>query len=192
MPSKALHTWNTSSRRALDEIVAAHAALVRARRGRRYATRQVNHAYVVLLASQFQRFCRDLHTEAVGHLVAQIGSVSIATIVYGRMTGGRKLDVGNANPGNIGSDFGHLDLNLWASVRGRDSRNRVRQELLAELNAWRNAIAHQDFRHLGAGGAHHLRIDSVRRWRAACTALAVDFDAVVRLHLLTVTGTTPW
>ncbi len=30
----------------------------------RYATRQLNHAYTVVLAAQFQGFCRDLHSES--------------------------------------------------------------------------------------------------------------------------------
>ena len=59
----------TSRRRALDEIEAAHASVGGTGPGRRYATQQINQAYAVLLASQFQGYCRDLHTESVAHLM---------------------------------------------------------------------------------------------------------------------------
>lgn len=53
---------------ALGEIAAAHTAVGGQGSGRRYATQEINHAYAVLLSSQFQRFCRDLHTEAAAHV----------------------------------------------------------------------------------------------------------------------------
>ena len=58
MSSIALQVWQTRGRQALDEVEAAHAAVGGAGRGRRYTTQQINQAYVVLLCSQFQRFCR--------------------------------------------------------------------------------------------------------------------------------------
>ena len=72
MPSVALKYWQNQGQAALDEIVAAHTAVGGLRRGRRYATEQINYAYAVLLCSQFQRFCRDLHTEAVECLVSAV------------------------------------------------------------------------------------------------------------------------
>jgi len=53
----------------LDEIGRAHAAVGGRRRGRPWATRQLNHAFAVILCSHFQRFARDLHSEAVAALV---------------------------------------------------------------------------------------------------------------------------
>jgi hypothetical protein len=64
VPSRSLHTWRVDCAAALDEIEAAHGAVGGAGPGRRTATQQINYAYAVLLSSQFQRFCRDLHTEA--------------------------------------------------------------------------------------------------------------------------------
>jgi hypothetical protein len=46
--------------RALNEMDAARLAVRGSGRGRRIAMQQMNHAYVVLLLSQFQRFCREL------------------------------------------------------------------------------------------------------------------------------------
>lgn len=63
MPSKSLDLWRTTRSDTLDEIVAAHRSVGGQDRGRRFATQQINCAYTKLLSSQFQGFCRDLHSE---------------------------------------------------------------------------------------------------------------------------------
>jgi len=69
MPSQAYRLWKSTRARELDEVQTAHALLGGTARGRRYTTQQINRAYAVLLASQFQGFARDLHTESVDYLV---------------------------------------------------------------------------------------------------------------------------
>jgi hypothetical protein len=69
MPSKAYVEWRTIRRAELDRIEHAHTAVGLTGHGRWYATQQVNQAYVVLLASHFQGFCRDLYTECADFLV---------------------------------------------------------------------------------------------------------------------------
>lgn len=119
MPSVALRRWKTEGESRLDEIAAAHAAARRSRRGRRYATQEINHAYAVLLTSQFQRFCRDLHTEAVEHIVAGVQPRAVQSVLRTRLLEARKLDRGNPNPSNLGSDFGRLGLSSGAQSVGR-------------------------------------------------------------------------
>ncbi|MEE8467798.1 MAG: hypothetical protein V3T22_05055, partial [Planctomycetota bacterium] len=87
----ALQTWNTQASSALDGIVAAHRAVAGSGPGQHNATREINHAYAVLLTSQFQRYCRDLHTEAVEFVVAHVPSTSIADLLRARMLEARKL-----------------------------------------------------------------------------------------------------
>ena len=72
MPSVSLQTWKTVRQAALDELEAAHTSVGGTRRGRRYATQQINQAYAVLLSSQFQGFCRDLHSECADYLVQTV------------------------------------------------------------------------------------------------------------------------
>lgn len=192
MPSRALQVWHADSRRALDEIESAHRAVGGAGRGRRTATQQINQAYAVLLASHFQRFCRDLHTVCVEHLIGSAMGAAYVLVLRSRFINGRKLDVGNPNPGNIGSDYGRLGITFWERVAARDSRNPARQRALGELNVWRNAIAHQDFTHRELGGRDEVQLAQVRRWRAACNHLAVDFDRVLHAYLQGLTGTPPW
>ncbi len=191
MPSQALTGWRTTSSAALDQIEAAHAALGGSGPGRRYATEQLNHAYTVLLASQFQRFCRDLHTEAAQHVVTAATGVAVQNLFRTQMLLNRQLDRGNPNPGNLGSDFGRFDVKLWDALATHNGRNRRRQFDLEELNRWRNAIAHQDFNPVRMGAAT-LRLSTVRRWRGACNGLAGDMALVVGTHLRTILGVTSW
>lgn len=192
MPSRSLRTWRVSARKALDEIEAAHRAVRGLRRGRRYAAQQINQAYVVLLSSQFQRFCRELHAQCVEHVGDAASPTDIGFLLRARLTEGRKLDAGNPSPGNIGSDFGRFGIRFWDEVRRRNPRNPDRQEQLESLMRWRNAVAHQDFSHVALGGRREITISEVRRWRRACAMLALDFDGVMRAHLVKITGRRPW
>src|SRR5579884_2178893 len=65
VPSAAFQEWSTVRAASLDEVENAHRSVGGTGPGRRYATQQINQAYAVLLSSQFQAFCRDLHTECV-------------------------------------------------------------------------------------------------------------------------------
>lgn len=145
MPSNSLLRWRGPVRADLDDIVDAHASVAGLARGRRAATAQVTQAYAVLLSSHFQRFCRDLHSEAIERVAASLAEPWARPIIKLRLTEGRKLDTGNPNPGNIGSDFNRFGFNLWSRMADLDKRTPSRKVKLERLNRWRNAIAHQDF-----------------------------------------------
>ena len=98
-----------------------------------------------------------------------------------------QLTHGNAQPGSIGADFGRFGVDFWTEVKRNSNRNEARKTLLEDLNGWRNAIAHQDL-----GGRGTLHLTRVKQWRRACQGLAKSFDEVVRHHLQTLTGTSPW
>lgn len=191
MASTAYRRWITTSATALDEIEQAHAFIGGTGPGRRYATQQMNHAYAVLLAAQFQGFCRDLHNECGTHL-ASVALPGLAQILRSEFAFHRTLDRGNPNPGNLGSDFGRLGIELWPSAQTADPRVTKWRIRLEELNAWRNAISHNDFDPVKLGGTITLRLERVRRWRRACRQLARIFDEVMHRHLIVVTGKSPW
>ena len=192
MSSVALVRWQTGGRDELDEIAAAHAAVGGSGRGRRYATREINHAYAVLLTSQFQRFCRDLHTEAVEHLVSHVSPPAVQSVFRTRLLEGRKIDQGNPNPSNLGSDFGRFGFNFWTAVRTSDWRASKWHGQLDHLVTWRNAIAHRDFAGMTLTPQPPLRLSHIKRWRTACEALAKQFDNVVRDQVVVLVGTAPW
>lgn len=193
MPSTAYRHWTTTRAGALNEIARAHVAVGGSGPGRRYATQQINQAYAVLLASQFQGFCRDLHSECVGHLVAVITShPTLRRLVREEFSRGRQLDRGNAQPSSLGADFGRLGIAFWPGLDAYDVHGGARRAQLEQLNEWRNAIAHQDFDPARLGGSTTLQLIQVRRWRAACNGLARGFDEVLRRHLHNQTGFMPW
>jgi hypothetical protein len=202
MPSQSFGQWLTVRLPELNEIENAHQQVGGSGRGRRYATLQLNHAYTMLISSQFQGYCRDLHSECVDILTAHVEIPGVSPIVLQNtlqreFLGKRKLDFGNPNPSAISEDFSRLGVQFWTEVRAFDRRNPERQRLLTELNAWRNVIAHQNFDPINLNGtvyifAAYLSLNQVRGWRRACEGLAVAFDAVMRVHLGGLIGRSPW
>ena len=193
MPSRSYGLWRTVRAAALDEMVEAHAAVGGTARGRRYATQQINRAYAVLLAAEFQGFCRDLHSECVAHLIKVMAPpTKLEAILQRDLTRGRLLDRGNAQPGSLGADFGRLNIEFWTVVNAHDARSISWRASLESLNEWRNAIAHQDFTSPRLGGIIILHLRQVERWRAACSRLARAIDEVLGRHLNDLTGSPPW
>lgn len=192
MSSRSLIHWQTFAQRSLDEIEAAHAAIGGKGPGRRYATQQINHAYVVLLSSHFQAFSRSLHSEAIDALATPIVNPVIRAMFHRHLTLNRKLDIGNPNPGNLGSDFARFDLDFWPGIIAADPRHGARKARLERLNAWRNAIAHQAFDPKKLAGQQSITLAPIRQWRQDCAAVAVAMNDVVADHVATIVGTRPW
>ncbi len=193
MPSVALQDWSGWRAAVLNEIEHAHRSVGGTGRGRRYLTQQINQAYAILLSSQFQGFCRDLHTESVGHLLTPVASPVLAATYRDNLLFGRKLDKGNPNPDNIRSDFKRLGLSFWQAVDSDHPRSPHRRGKLELLNRWRNAIAHDVFApDMRRRTRPSLRLAQVQDWRRACDGLAHSFDVVMRAHLLNATGAAPW
>jgi hypothetical protein len=191
MPSHSLNRWNGERADALDEIENAHAMVGGTERGRRYATQQINYSYAALLSSQFQGFCRDLHSECIDHIVA-IVPAQLQGFMRVEFIWNRSLGRGNPHPGAIGSDFNRLGVDFWAEVYDLDARNERRREMLQELIDWRNAIAHQDFDPVAPEGVPTLHLGRVRGWRSAVNALARYFDQAMYNYLRVLHGADPW
>jgi len=190
MPSNSLIRWRNERTEALDEIENAHVMVGGSERGRRFATQQINFAYAALLSSQFQGFCRDLHIECVDHIVGLVPN-HLEQTIREEFRWNRRLDRGNPHPGAIGSDFNRLGMDIWNDVYGLDVRNSRRRELLEELIEWRNAIAHQDFNTVAAGGIPRLQLGTVRAWRRALNALVRSFDTAAYNYLFALSGAAP-
>jgi hypothetical protein len=195
VPSSAFVEWRDIRLPALGTIDAAHTALEGSGPGRRFRTAQLNGGYVVLVAGQFQAFCRSLHSEAAFHLTRSLQPPPLRDAIYAALTQGRQLDTGNATPGNIGSDYARLGMDFWPAVKSLSPLNGARQTRLNELVIWRNSIAHQ----APMSAANQLTTASTgptlrwaRTWRSACKQLAKDVDRAVGDHLAAVLGKSPW
>jgi hypothetical protein len=189
MPSGSLRRWNDERIPALDEIENAHAVVGGSQRGRRYATQQINYAFAAILSSQFQAFCRDLHSESIDYLVTVVPT-ALQDALRVEFLLNRTLDRGNPHPGGIGSNFNRLGVDFWPEVYALHASNFRRRELLQELVHWRNAIAHQDFNPVGGDSTLHL--SKVKSWRSAVSALTVCFDRVMQSYLGGLMGVPPW
>jgi hypothetical protein len=192
MGSKALEEWRTSGAAVLDQIEVAYAAVAGPTRRRREATRQLTHAYTLLLSAQFQRFCRDLHAEAYARLLDHhVASPDVRASLFTVLTTGRALDRGNPTSDNIFRDYRFLCPTFWDDVALDSVRTGVRRQALAQLNEWRNAIAHHDFSKLNAR-SERIALGTVRRWRGVCGGLAQSFDVVTGRSLTRLVGKAPW
>ena len=121
MPSNSLRRWESERHGALDEIESAHASVGGTARGRRYATQQINFAYCTLLSAHFQGFCRDLYSESVDHVVANVPA-PMRGFLRESLHLNRSLGKGNPHPGAIGSDFGRLGVNFWSALYAQDAK----------------------------------------------------------------------
>ena len=191
MPSVAYRIWRTSRAAFLNQIEMAHAAIGGAGPGRRYATQQINHAYVLLLAAEFQGFCRALHDESIAAILKSIPT-TLSKVVATSLPLGRQLDRGNATPAAIGSDFGRFGFDVWPKLIAADPHLPVWQKKLSEMNEWRNAIAHSNFPSTPVPGAIALRLSIVRGYRKICGRLARALDNLLYSELHSLTGQPPW
>ncbi len=194
MPSRALVTWESAQQVELDRLDAAHFAVGGAGPGRRTATQHINDAYIVLLAAHFQQFCRDLHTEAEEALAAS--TPHMKDVVMSALMRGRQLDRGNATPSSLGADYLRLGIEMWPELALVDRRTVTRRRRLEQLNVWRNAVAHGDYRlspaALAAVAGTRRTLAFAQACRACCQVLARQFDAVVEDYLSGLLGAPPW
>jgi hypothetical protein len=196
MPSRALSRWLSEGQAELDQLEEAHARATTRRRTRRALARHLCRAYVVSVSAQFQRFCRDLHSEAAQRLADAIQPRAFRGAVLRLLTDGRRLDAGNATAATLGPDFDRLGLAFLAELGARPENRRRRLDL-ERLNVWRNAIVHLDFalkpgREKLVRGTSPDSVRDVRRFRQACDALAREIDRIVRAHVGRVVGGEPW
>lgn len=196
MASASLARWQSARAQRLDNLVAAHHAVAGGTRGRKWLTAEVNHALIVRLASEFQGFCRDLHDEAIEAVLdAKLTTDhSMNSIVRALLENNRRLDSGNANWGNIGSDYARLGISMATELRtARPAKYSTWMQTLDRLNAARNAIAHDNRDELAACEAlQPLTFRTFSQWRSRLTLIVVAVDAVTGRYLTDLNGTSPW
>jgi hypothetical protein len=192
VPSDALAHWHEERCAVLDSLEAVHEQVTGKRRGRQTATEHLNLALFTRLAAEFQGFCRDLHDDAAICIADSLADEYGARIpvLLSALVRGRKLDSGNAGPGNIGNDFGNLGMSLWPAVNARyPIRGPKWNTVLERLNDVRNAVAHSDNAKLAeVKRLQPLTLATFRRCRGSLNTAASGFDKVVAAYLSYLTG----
>lgn len=175
-----------------------HLAVTGGLRGRPRDVTELNHSLFLRLASELQGFCRDLHDEAIDACCtpAQIPSSDLRDAVRAVLTSGRKLDSGNAGPGNIGNDWAKFGITLWPDLKASHPGVKGSSDWNARLdwlNEARNGIAHNDAAKIAAAHAGHpLTLRTFRVMRGRFTKFAGALDRATGAYLKTATGISPW
>ena len=193
MPSRALQEWRTTQRAEPDRLETAAGRLGMPDRALR---QQLVDAYIVLLAAHFQRYCRGLHDDVSAIAMDRVRPASLSIVLDALLHERRHLDRGNASASALAADFRRLGMNVWEELIRRDGRNGQRQRRLDQLNAWRNAIAHQAFP-LSAENARRVAgtgrtLAWARLWRRDCSSLARQLDELAGLRLAELVERQPW
>jgi hypothetical protein len=198
--SIALAEWKTLRSQRINDLLDAHSRVGGTGPGRRWRTEQLNWALILRVAAEFQGYCRALHDLAADEFASEATQINllVPTVIRLRFTEGRRLDVGNARPSSLGSDFGRFGFELWPSLNRRwpgtaDGWKRR----LEVLNDARNAIAHDDrgkMTKLAAEGYPLSRLKTIRGLRSSVDGLARAMDDVVADHLHKLLGRRgrPW
>ena len=152
MASQSLIRWRQSAVLRLERVEAARLAVGGRGAIGILAAEQIKHAYVVLLSSHFQGFCRDLHTEAVDCLYPAVSPTSVQGIIKMPMTRTENWIVGIqiqeiSEAISIGSTL------TWQEVVAPERPKRRPAKQLETLNQTEDAISHQDFDPSNLGGS---------------------------------------
>jgi hypothetical protein len=196
MPSAALNQWRSVRVSRITRLRRAHTAYLRTDYGRRTGAEEINHSLVLRLASEFQGFARDLHTEAVAAVVAQLAPADPfrQEVLRAPYVSARQLNRGNATPAVLRYDFQLLGLHLWPALRAHDVSADVWQKNLDALNQARNGLAHADDTKIAAvvASGWSMTLSSIDVWQNSLDALAGALDDVLGRYLADFLGKHVW
>jgi hypothetical protein len=140
MPSKSLGLWQGPRRARLLDLERQCLASINASPPQPDLGEENLRACVSALASHFQGFCRELHSECIEVLTLTL-PVPIAKVFKRQCYTSRQLDGANARYESIRQDFERFDFDLNVAL-ATDPSNANRITLLGHLNLWRNFVAH--------------------------------------------------
>ena len=161
--------------------------------GRRWDAEYLNGAIIARIVAEFQGFCRDLHDEAVDHVVECSGVThpGLRALARAAYTRGRDLNNGNPTWNALKNDLGRLEMRLQSDMDARYSP-RLRTAL-GELLFARNAVVHADeIKLLDCRRRKLLTLRQARLWRSSMNRLASGIDVVTGAHLTRLTNREPW
>jgi hypothetical protein len=174
----------------------AHAMVGGRGRGRRTQTQSINWSLVLILASEFQGYVREVHDEAAEFLAGAVslGNYSFFTLVRNNLTVNRQVDRVNAKSATLKVDFDRFGFDLWSDICSAVASGQSWKEQIDRLNEARNSIAHNDLEKLKALSmrGYPLNLVTIRSWRSACNGVARHIDISLGKRLSQLAGVEPW
>lgn len=193
--SQAHTAWTTTRSADIDRVFGVHHELTGRGAGRRWEAEHLIGAIVARLVAEFQGYCRDLHDEAVDHVVGCLGVTDPGLLALTRAAYIRNRDLSTGNPtwNALKNDFGRLEMRFQAEMDARFTTAPALRQKLADLLYARNAFVHADEAKLmKCRDRKLLWLRQMRIWRAALNRLVTSIDGAVGAHLKVLTGQNPW
>jgi hypothetical protein len=183
MPLPALHKWCSSRLPRLDRLMAAHPRSAGSKTDPAVA-QEWTRALVLMLASESQGFCRDLHDDAAEMIAQGVVGVEgriLDTILSG-MTVNRGLNRRSADLQTLEGDFLCLGVSLWPAMSQQHPvAAPAWLEALRCLHKARNGIVHDDIGSVATAQAAGwpLELTTVRSWRKVLDEVALVMGGIV-------------
>lgn len=193
--SRAYTAWKTTRSADLDRVFGVHREITGTGAGRRHDAEHLNGAIIARLVAEFQGYCRDLHDEAVDHVVQCLGvsDPGLRALTRTAYIRGRDLNTGNPTWNALKNDFGRLEMRLQADMDARYSASPRLREVLKDVLYARNAVVHaDDVKLLNCRNRKHLTLRQARAWRASLNRFVSGIDNTTGAHLKVLTGKVPW
>jgi hypothetical protein len=187
MTLPALRKWRSNRLTRLDLVLAAHPHAAGSRTDPAVAP-EWTRALVLIVASEFQGFCRDLHDDAAEAIARGVVSDDrrIRDIIISGLTVNRGLNRRGADVQTLEDDFLRLGMALWPSLsKQHPIAAPVWLEALRYLHKARNGVVHDDLTSVAIAQAAGwtLQIDTVRRWRKLVNEIAEAMGCIVNQEL---------
>lgn len=187
MTSPALVTWRSARLGRIDRLLAAHPHSIGSTTDPALAE-QLTHALVLLLASEFQGFCRDLYDNGVRVLVgaAETRNSELRLTLADGLALGRGLNRRSADAKTLGDDFLRLGLNLWPDLAASHPGSAPAwREGLAQLHRARNGVAHHDLGRIEAvhAAGWAMQIGTIRSWRKVVDEITAAMDTILSMDI---------
>ncbi len=193
--SQAYAAWTTTRSDDIDRVFDVHHKLTGRSAGRRWEAEHLIGAIVARLVAEFQGYCRDLHDEAVDHVVGRLGVTDPGLLALTRAAYIRDRDLNKGNPtwNALKNDFERLGMQFQKDMNDQFKSTPALRKKLSDLLYARNAFVHaDDVKLIDCRNRNVLWLRQMRIWRAALNRLVGSIDTATSAHLKVLTGQNPW
>lgn len=185
MSSASLQRWQSVSMIRLAHIEAQCIATTTLAPPNPELAEENLRAFVLLLSSHFQGFCRELYTECTQVFAISL-SAAMQPTIQAQFSAELKVNGLNPTAENIRKDFERFAFQINFDA---DPKNAPRITQLGHLNKWRKSIAHHSV--TPPAGIPALTFANVQGWKSSCDGLAIWLNSIMFTELSRILGAPP-